>query len=703
MTCCATSTTPATAWTAGCPSRSTPGSRTTPSRRSPRPASCGGWWTGPTCSSRSPPPRPDCRPSPQCLAEGISINVTLIFSRQRYAEVMDAFLDGVEQARAAGHDLTRLASVASFFVSRVDTEIDQRLDAIGSVEAKALRGTAAIANARLAFQRYDGGLHLRPLARPRPSRGPTTAPLWASTGVKDPAYTDTRYVLDLVTDGVVNTMPEATLRAVADHGVVRGDTIRRGYDDAAAVMAALADVGIDYDDVVDKLERDGLTKFQASWAALAETLQQQARGRDSAAAKERTIPHERSTHVRHRRRRPGRRQGRRGAARRGLRRTHRPARGGAAPALRAATAVQGIPAGQRRAATPSSCTRPDWYADHQVELRLDTAGHRDRPPRPRDRDRRRRAGCATTSCCWPPAPRPRRLPVPGADLDGVHYLRSLDDSDHLKAALRPGARVVIIGGGWIGLETAAAARAAGAEVTVLEQRRAAAAARPRTPRWRRCSPTCTAITASTCAAGSPSTAIRPAANDPSTAGAVLLADGTELAADVDRRRHRGHPERRAGPILRAERRQRHPRRRSTCAPPTTTSSPPATSPTPTTRCWAGSSASSTGPTRCTSRPSPPRPCSARPPAYDRLPYFFTDQYDLGMEYTGYTEPDGYDQVVIRGDLHDPRVHRVLAARRARRWPAMNVNIWDVTEPIRGADPSPARRSTPAGSPTSTSQ
>jgi transaldolase len=209
----------------------------------------------------------------QCLAEGISINVTLTFSLQRYAEVMGAFLEGVERARGAGHDLTRLASVASFFVSRVDTEIDQRLDAVGSVKTKGLRGHAAIANARLAHQRYAevfASDRWRPLAEAgaRPQRL-----LWASTGVKDPAYTDTRYVLELVTNGVVNTMPEATLRAVADHGVVRGDTIRRGYDDAAAVMAALADAGIDYDDVVDKLERDGLTTFQASWAALAETLQ----------------------------------------------------------------------------------------------------------------------------------------------------------------------------------------------------------------------------------------------------------------------------------------------------------------------------------------------------------------------------------------------------------------------------------------------
>jgi transaldolase len=147
----------------------------------------------------------------RCLAEGININVTLIFSRRRYLQVMDAFLDGVEQARAAGRDLTRLASVASFFVSRVDTEIDHRLDAIGTPEAKALRGLAAIANARLAFQAYDevftsSRWHVLERAGARPQR-----PLWASTGVKDPTYPDTRYVDDLVTSGVVNTMPEATL------------------------------------------------------------------------------------------------------------------------------------------------------------------------------------------------------------------------------------------------------------------------------------------------------------------------------------------------------------------------------------------------------------------------------------------------------------------------------------------------------------
>jgi transaldolase len=207
----------------------------------------------------------------QCLAEGISVNVTLIFSLQRYAAVMDAFLDGLERARAAGHDLSRLTSVASFFVSRVDTEIDKRLDKIGSPEAKALKGKAAIANARLAYQQYE-----EVFASPR-GRALSDAdahpqrPLWASTGVKDPSYDDTMYVVELVAPGVVNTMPEATLNAVADHGVIRGDTIHPFYSDARKVLDDLAAVGIDYDDVVKVLEDEGIEKFATSWNELLES------------------------------------------------------------------------------------------------------------------------------------------------------------------------------------------------------------------------------------------------------------------------------------------------------------------------------------------------------------------------------------------------------------------------------------------------
>jgi transaldolase len=208
----------------------------------------------------------------QCLAEGISINVTLIFSLQRYAAVIEAFLDGMERARAAGRNLSTLTSVASFFVSRVDTEIDKRLDQIGTPQARALKGKAAIANARLAYEHYE-----RVFAGDRwgallPAGAHPQRPLWASTGVKDPLYDDTRYVVDLVADGVVNTMPQATLAAVADHGTIRGDTIRPFYTDAHRVLHDIAGVGVDYDDVVDLLEDEGITKFEASWALVTAQL-----------------------------------------------------------------------------------------------------------------------------------------------------------------------------------------------------------------------------------------------------------------------------------------------------------------------------------------------------------------------------------------------------------------------------------------------
>jgi len=202
------------------------------------------------------------------LAQGISVNVTLIFSLQRYRAVLDAFVDGLEQARAAGLDLAPIGSVASFFVSRVDAAIDPRLDAIGSDEAAALRGTAAIANARLAWGVYQdvvAGERWQALAAAgaRPQR-----PLWASTGVKDPAYPDTRYVDELVVAGSVNTMPEKTLDAVADHGDVRGDTVTGTQDASAALLDRIEALGISVDEVTEQLEVEGLQKFEASWAEL---------------------------------------------------------------------------------------------------------------------------------------------------------------------------------------------------------------------------------------------------------------------------------------------------------------------------------------------------------------------------------------------------------------------------------------------------
>jgi transaldolase len=209
-----------------------------------------------------------------CLAEGISVNVTLIFALDRYRAVLDAWLSGLEAAAAAGRDLAGIASVASFFVSRVDTEVDARLDRIGSAQALALKGAAAIANARLAHEAYREVMEgprwaALAAAGARPQR-----PLWASTGVKDPAYDDTRYVVELVAAGTVNTMPEATLAAVADHGAVRGDTVTSAAADAHEALQALAAVGVDYDDVVAVLETEGVGKFEDSWGELLDSVRQ---------------------------------------------------------------------------------------------------------------------------------------------------------------------------------------------------------------------------------------------------------------------------------------------------------------------------------------------------------------------------------------------------------------------------------------------
>jgi transaldolase len=206
------------------------------------------------------------------LAEGISVNVTLIFSIERYGAVLDAFETGLEQAAANGHDLAPIASVASFFVSRVDAAIDPMLDKLGTPQAAALRGKAAIANARLAYGLYqevvaDDRWQALAAAGAHPQR-----PLWASTGVKDKAYPDTRYVDELVVAGVVNTMPEATLDAVADHGGDGSDTVTGSRQDAEAVIDGLRGLGIDIDDVTRQLEIEGVEKFTASWGELLATV-----------------------------------------------------------------------------------------------------------------------------------------------------------------------------------------------------------------------------------------------------------------------------------------------------------------------------------------------------------------------------------------------------------------------------------------------
>lgn len=201
------------------------------------------------------------------IAAGININVTLIFSLDRYRGVMDAYLYGLEQAHAEGYELSRIHSVASFFVSRVDTEIDARLAGDST-----LRGLAGLANARLAYEEFErvfDSERFRALAEVGARR---QRPLWASTGVKNPDYRDTMYVTDLVVTDTVNTMPEATLEAFADHGDVVGDTVHGTYDDSRTTMEQLAAAGISYDDVVDRLEQEGVQKFVDSWKELQDTV-----------------------------------------------------------------------------------------------------------------------------------------------------------------------------------------------------------------------------------------------------------------------------------------------------------------------------------------------------------------------------------------------------------------------------------------------
>ncbi|MBK3632520.1 transaldolase [Streptomyces asoensis] len=208
----------------------------------------------------------------EVIGLGISVNVTLIFSLERYREVVDAYLTGLERAAAKGLDLSAVHSVASFFVSRVDAEIDKRLTLLGTDAALALKGRAALANARLAYEAYEelfGGDRFTALAGARANR---QRPLWASTGVKDPAYKDTLYVDELVAPGTVNTMPEATLEATADHGDITGDTVTGGYAQARADLAAVESLGISYDEVVTRLEEEGVAKFAVAWQDLLDAV-----------------------------------------------------------------------------------------------------------------------------------------------------------------------------------------------------------------------------------------------------------------------------------------------------------------------------------------------------------------------------------------------------------------------------------------------
>ncbi|MER6036685.1 transaldolase [Streptomyces sp. NPDC001835] len=215
----------------------------------------------------------------EVIGLGISVNVTLIFSLERYREVMDAYLAGLEKARERGLDLSKIHSVASFFVSRVDSEIDKRLTALGTDEALALKGRAALANARLAYEAYEqvfGSGRWQALAGDRANK---QRPLWASTGVKDPAYKDTLYVDELVAPGTVNTMPEATLKATADHGEITGDTVTGGYEQARADLASVERLGVSYDEVVQQLEDEGVAKFETAWQELLDAVTESLRNK----------------------------------------------------------------------------------------------------------------------------------------------------------------------------------------------------------------------------------------------------------------------------------------------------------------------------------------------------------------------------------------------------------------------------------------
>jgi transaldolase len=226
------------------------------------------WIDRPNLYVKIPATQPGLKAIEDCIAGGRSINVTLIFSLERYREVVEAYLRGLERLAESGGDLSKVRSVASFFVSRVDTEADKRLDAIGTDEALALRGKLAVANARLAYEHY-----LEAFAGPRwePLAAKGAFPqrcLWASTSTKNPAYRDVLYVEELIGPHTVNTMPEETIEAFQDHGEVRGDTVLDDVADAHRLLEQLQAVGIDYDDVVATLEKEGVQKFADSFAEL---------------------------------------------------------------------------------------------------------------------------------------------------------------------------------------------------------------------------------------------------------------------------------------------------------------------------------------------------------------------------------------------------------------------------------------------------
>src|SRR3954471_15930776 len=231
------------------------------------------WWLvdRPNLFIKIPATRAGLPAITETLAAGISVNVTLIFSVERYRAVLDAFLGGLEQRLAGGGSLERLESVASFFVSRIDVEVDRQLDAMthdGVAEAARLRGKAAIANAQLAYEFYENAVASPRWQALQAKGGRMQRLLWASTGVKDRAYDDTRYVVDLAAPDTVNTMPAATLEAVVDHGQPRGNAIEGTYEAARELFRDLERIGIDFTEVVNGLEEQGLASFAKSWDEL---------------------------------------------------------------------------------------------------------------------------------------------------------------------------------------------------------------------------------------------------------------------------------------------------------------------------------------------------------------------------------------------------------------------------------------------------
>jgi transaldolase len=214
----------------------------------------------------------------EVLAAGISVNVTLIFSLQRYALVIKAFKDGINKAKQNGHDLSKIHSVASFFVSRVDTEINKRLEAIGTQQALGMKSKAALANARLAYELFENEFAASNWKQLENAGANKQRPLMASTGVKDTSLPDTLYVTELIAPEIVNTMPEATMEAVFDHGVVSPDTITGEYEHSRAVLAKLTELGVSYTEVVDILESEGVEKFEASWNDLLDTVSKALQG-----------------------------------------------------------------------------------------------------------------------------------------------------------------------------------------------------------------------------------------------------------------------------------------------------------------------------------------------------------------------------------------------------------------------------------------